>query len=43
LSETPLVVAGRAPHIGEHNGEVYGALLGYGKEKLLALRAVGAI
>jgi crotonobetainyl-CoA:carnitine CoA-transferase CaiB-like acyl-CoA transferase len=43
LSETPLVVAGRAPHIGEHNGEVYGALLGYSKEKLLALRAVGAI
>jgi len=43
LSETPLVVTGRAPHIGEHNGEVYGALLGYGKEKLLTLRAVGAI
>ncbi|MBI3303863.1 MAG: CoA transferase [Deltaproteobacteria bacterium] len=43
LSETPLAVAGRAPHIGEHNGEVYGETLGYSKEKLLALRAVGAI
>jgi len=43
LSETPLTIAGRAPHIGEHNGEVYRTLLGYSKEKLLALRAVGAI
>jgi len=43
LSETPLVVTNRAPHIGEHNGEVYSELLGYSREKLLALRAVGAI
>lgn len=43
LSETPLAVAGRAPYIGEHNSEVYNELLGYSKEKLLALRAVGAI
>jgi crotonobetainyl-CoA:carnitine CoA-transferase CaiB-like acyl-CoA transferase len=43
LSETPLAVAGRAPHIGEHNGEVYSELLGYSKEKLLTLRAAGAI
>jgi crotonobetainyl-CoA:carnitine CoA-transferase CaiB-like acyl-CoA transferase len=43
LSETPLAVGGRAPHIGEHNNEVYCGLLGYSKEKLLALRAVGAI
>jgi crotonobetainyl-CoA:carnitine CoA-transferase CaiB-like acyl-CoA transferase len=43
LSETPLAVIGRAPHIGEHNSEVYRELLGYSKEKLLVLRAVGAI
>lgn len=43
LSATPLAVAGRAPYIGEHNSEVYNELLGYSKEKLLALRAVGAI
>jgi len=43
LSETPLAVTGRASHIGEHNSEVYNELLGYSKEKLLALRAVGAI
>ena len=43
LSHTPLAVAGRAPHIGEHNTEVYGELLGYGREKLAALRTVGAV
>ena len=43
LSETPLSVAGRAPHVGEHNNEIYGGLLGYNKERLLALRAMGAI
>ena len=43
LSHTPLSVAGRAPHIGEHNTEVYGELLGYGPEKLAALRTVGAV
>ena len=43
LSVTPLAVAGRAPHIGEHNSEIYGGTLRYSKEKLLALRAVGAI
>ncbi len=43
LSHTPLSVAGRAPHIGEHNTEVYSKLLGYGREKLAALRTVGAV
>lgn len=43
LSVTPLRVAGRAPHIGEHNQHVYGQLLGYSREKLIQLRAVGAI
>lgn len=43
LSETPLTIPGRAPHLGEHNAEVYGGILGYSREKLVALRAVGAI
>jgi benzylsuccinate CoA-transferase BbsE subunit len=43
LSATPLAVAGRAPHIGEHNSEVYCSILGYSKERLLTLRAVGAV
>jgi crotonobetainyl-CoA:carnitine CoA-transferase CaiB-like acyl-CoA transferase len=43
LSETPLQVAGRAPHIGEHNQEVYSGLLGYSREKILALRATKTI
>jgi crotonobetainyl-CoA:carnitine CoA-transferase CaiB-like acyl-CoA transferase len=43
LSVTPLAVAGRAPHVGEHNNDVYGGTLGYSKKRLLALRAVGAI
>jgi crotonobetainyl-CoA:carnitine CoA-transferase CaiB-like acyl-CoA transferase len=43
LSETPLAVSGRAPHIGEHNSEVYSGLLGYSQEKILALRTVRAI
>ncbi len=43
LSVTPLRVAGRAPHLGEHNQEVYSELLGYRSEQLIRLRAVGAI
>jgi crotonobetainyl-CoA:carnitine CoA-transferase CaiB-like acyl-CoA transferase len=31
------------PGIGEHNEEIYGGLLGYSEEQLVALRAVGAI
>src|SRR3989442_13217852 len=41
LSITPLAVAGRAPHIGEHNSEVYGGAVGGSKEKTLGLRAAG--
>jgi len=33
----------RAPLLGEHNAEVYGALLGYGTAELDALRRDGAI
>lgn len=43
LSRTPLSVAGRAPHIGEHNTEMYTGLLGYSRQQLARLRAVGAI
>src|SRR5262249_30220258 len=43
LSETPLAVAGRAPHIGEHNEEIYSGVLGYNKEKLVALQVAKVI
>jgi crotonobetainyl-CoA:carnitine CoA-transferase CaiB-like acyl-CoA transferase len=43
LSQTPLSVAGRAPHIGEHNTEVYEGLLGYSQEQLAALRTLRAV
>ena len=43
LSRTPLSIAGRAPHIGEHNTEMYTGLLGYSRQQLARLRAVGAI
>jgi hypothetical protein len=33
----------RAPLLGEHNAEVYGALLGYGTAELDTLRRDGAI
>ena len=42
LSETPWQ-AGRAPLLGEHNEEIYGASLGYSKEQLVRLRATGII
>jgi CoA:oxalate CoA-transferase len=32
-----------APHLGEHNDEIYGGLLGYSSEKLANLRKNGAI
>lgn len=42
LSASPTEVA-RAPLLGEHNAEVYGALLGYGAAELDALRRDGVI
>jgi formyl-CoA transferase len=42
LSDSPTEMA-RAPLLGEHNQEVYGALLGYGPAELDALRRDGVI
>jgi formyl-CoA transferase len=42
LSASPTAVT-RAPLLGEHNADVYGALLGYGAQDLQALRAAGVI
>jgi crotonobetainyl-CoA:carnitine CoA-transferase CaiB-like acyl-CoA transferase len=38
LSETPWAQRGRAPHIGEHNEEVYGEMLGLDAAELRRLR-----
>jgi crotonobetainyl-CoA:carnitine CoA-transferase CaiB-like acyl-CoA transferase len=43
LSETPWMQRGRAPHIGEHNEEVYGQLLGLDSAELRRLRMRMAI
>jgi crotonobetainyl-CoA:carnitine CoA-transferase CaiB-like acyl-CoA transferase len=42
LSDSPTAVR-RAPLLGEHNADVYGALLGYGTQELQALRSAGVI
>jgi formyl-CoA transferase len=42
LSDSPTEVV-RAPLLGEHNAQVYGALLGYGPAELDALRRDGVI
>jgi len=42
LSDSPTEVV-RAPLLGEHNAEVYGALLGYSAAELEALRREGVI
>src|SRR5690606_33268018 len=43
LTETPGRVKGRAPHLGEHNEEVYVGELGMSKDEFLALREKGVI
>ena len=37
LNRTPITFRGRAPRIGEHNGEIYRDLLGLDGERLEAL------
>ena len=43
LSETPAGVPRRAPTLGEHNGELYGGLLGMSEAEIEGLRAEGVI
>jgi crotonobetainyl-CoA:carnitine CoA-transferase CaiB-like acyl-CoA transferase len=43
LSRTPGRVVRRAPRVGEHNGEVYGDLLGIDEERLAGLVANGIV
>jgi crotonobetainyl-CoA:carnitine CoA-transferase CaiB-like acyl-CoA transferase len=43
LSATPIGPAGPPPQIGQHNREVYCGLLGLPPDRVVALRAIGAI
>jgi benzylsuccinate CoA-transferase BbsE subunit len=43
LTVTPVGPAGPAPQVGQHNAEVYCGLLGIPAERLVQLRAIGAI
>jgi benzylsuccinate CoA-transferase BbsE subunit len=43
FSSTPVGPARRAPRLGEHNGEVWGELLGIDGARLGRLRAIGAL
>ena len=43
LSQTPGEVRSPGPALGEHNEQVYGELLGYGRRELDALKAEGVV
>ena len=43
MEETPWQLRRPAPQLGEHNEEVYGEALGYGKQDLTRLRGLGVI
>ena len=43
LSETPCKLQRGAPHIGEHNQEIYQKELGYSNEEMIALEETGTI
>lgn len=43
FSQTPAGFSGPAPHLGQHNDQVYGELLGYGAERVAQMRRGGVI
>lgn len=43
LSRSGGTVVSRPPRVGEHNAEIYGRLLGYGEDRIDALRNTGVI
>jgi crotonobetainyl-CoA:carnitine CoA-transferase CaiB-like acyl-CoA transferase len=43
LSQTPWAIRRPAPHLGEHNEEIYSGRLGVSREELLVLWQMGLI
>jgi formyl-CoA transferase len=43
MSETPVMIRGRAPLLGEHNDKVLGKYLGYSTEKVAELTKMGVL
>ncbi|MBU2647268.1 CoA transferase, partial [bacterium] len=43
MSRTPPTIESRAPRPGEHNGEIYGGLLGYSPQQIADFREKGLI
>jgi crotonobetainyl-CoA:carnitine CoA-transferase CaiB-like acyl-CoA transferase len=43
LSATPGTIRSAPPTLGQHNDEVYGSILGYGRDRIDALRCAGVI
>jgi len=43
MGQTPWAIRSPAPLLGQHNEEVYGECLGYGREDLVKMREMGVI
>ena len=43
MSETPCTVKGRAPHVGEHNLDIYEGELGLSRDEIMILKQAGVI